>query len=325
MALPILLLGAGFTKNWGGLLAKDFVGQLCGRLIDRPQLNEKLRVDNNFERVLGECRSVAKREPDNVNATEDVARLEAAILAVFRDINLVLADRGTNLTQDGRWSTRRFLSRFEAIFSLNQDLFFELHYDHMNLESDGRWSGGGVFPGVILTHDWTNPRFKKDRVEMTLRVKDEPERPARGNQPVYKLHGSVNWRTADQRQVLVVGTGKEAIIDGSPLLRRYQEIFRDYLFRQGTEIMVLGYGFADAYINALLLEAARNYALRMYLINPADTRAYSAHGGLSASGRNELLEIPLLGVCADTLQGILQNDDSVEIRGLERFFRMARM
>src|SRR5579862_1583146 len=79
--------------------------------------------------------------------------------------------------------------------------------------------------------------------------------------------------------------------------------FRDYLFRQGTEIMVLGYGFADAYINELLLEAARNYALRMYLINPAGTRAYSAHGGLSASGRNELLEIPLLGVCGDTPQG----------------------
>src|ERR1700730_3644939 len=133
--MPILLFGAGFTKNWGGVLAKDFVGQLCGRLIDRPRLNEMRRIDNNFERVLGEHRMVTAREPDNVQASEDVARLETAIVDVFHDMNLVLANRDANLTQDARWTTRRFLSRFGAIFSLNQDLFLEIHYDHMGLES----------------------------------------------------------------------------------------------------------------------------------------------------------------------------------------------
>jgi hypothetical protein len=84
----------------------------------------------------------------------------------------------------------------------------------------------------------------------------------------------------------------------------------------------LGYGFTDEHINNLLLEAARKHSLRMYLVNPASTQAYSGHSGLSASGRNELLEIPLLGVCTETLQGILKNGDSVEMRGLQRFFSM---
>jgi len=54
MALPILLLGAGFTHNLGGLLASRFMGQLSGLLTSRPELNEKLRMSGKFrERPRG--------------------------------------------------------------------------------------------------------------------------------------------------------------------------------------------------------------------------------------------------------------------------------
>src|ERR1700722_161931 len=91
--LRVLLLGAGFTRNWGTWLASEFVGELCGRLADRPHLNEMLRVSNNFEATFGARRVVAAREPDNAQAAEDVDRLQQAILETFREMNTSLADR----------------------------------------------------------------------------------------------------------------------------------------------------------------------------------------------------------------------------------------
>lgn len=88
-------------------------------------------------------------------------------------------------------------------------------------------------------------------------------------QPIYKLHGSVNWKTSIGGRVLVIGTGKEEAIAGSNVLRSYQETFRDCLFRGGTQVMVLGYGFGDSHVNDVLCEAARDHALKMYLVNAA--------------------------------------------------------
>lgn len=284
----VLLLGAGFTRNWGGRLASDFVGTLCRRVVDRPHLNEMLRISSNFEQVFGSRVMVARREPDNVQAIEDVRRLSQAIRETFRDMNAGLLNRRINFSDDVRCSTRRFLSRFDAIFTLNQDLLLELHYDGTLLENHTRWTAC-VFPGVPYTHDWLNPRMKGDRIDMVLRAASSAATPEPRYQPVYKLHGSVNWLTADNTDLLVIGTGKEETIAGIPLLRQYAEIFQEYLFRGGTEIMVIGYGFADQHINDALLEGARRHALKMILVNPVGTNVFEAHPR-RAAGRSELPE-----------------------------------
>ena len=324
--MPILLLGAGFSRNWGGWLASDFVGELCGRLVDRPHLNEMLRVSNNFEAVLGARRVTVAREPDNVQAAVDVTHLESAILDTFRDMNSSLADQvNINFSQEAKCSTRRFLSRFDAIFTLNQDLLFELHYDGMYLESDGRWRGGHYFPGVIPTYDWQSVRFNKDRIDLTLQVADAPSSTGHDLQPIYKLHGSVNWRSSDGNNVLVIGTGKEEAISGSALLRRYQEIFREYLFHPTTRLMVIGYGFADRHINDLLCEASRNNNLQMYLIGPSGTDAFSADTGPQEDGRNRLLKILLAGKCTRYMNEIFADSDNPAFKSVERFLAPAKI
>src|SRR6202030_992469 len=128
-------------------------------------------VSNNFEATFGARRVVAAREPDNAQAAEDVDRLQQAILETFREMNTSLADRRDfNFSQEARCSTKRFLSRFDAIFTLNQDLLFELHYDGMSLESDGRWQGGHYFPGVVMIPEFLSAPFKRDRIEMVLKL-----------------------------------------------------------------------------------------------------------------------------------------------------------
>jgi SIR2-like protein len=316
----VLLLGAGFTRNWGGRLASDFVGTLCRRVVDRPHLNEMLRLSGNFEQVFGSRVIVARREPDNAQAIEDVRRLSQAIRETFRDMNAGLVNRQFGFSDDGRCSIRRFLSRFDAIFTLNQDLLLELHYDGALLENHTRWNAC-AFPGVPYTHDWLNPRMKVDRLDLVLRAAASAAAPDPRVQPVYKLHGSVNWRSADNSDLLVIGTGKEEAIAGIPLLRQYGEIFRECLFRGGTEIMVIGYGFADPHINEALLEAARRHSLKMFLVNPAGTNAFEAHHRSAATGRSELLEIPLVGLCQRGLSEVFADFDNPAMQDIEEFLR----
>ena len=48
-----LLTGAGFTRNWGGILASEMFNQLLGSaLLDEP-LRRLLLRDRNFEACLG--------------------------------------------------------------------------------------------------------------------------------------------------------------------------------------------------------------------------------------------------------------------------------
>ncbi len=48
----IALLGAGFSRNWGGWLATEVLGELLGRVIGDPETYAKLRRLQNFEDTL---------------------------------------------------------------------------------------------------------------------------------------------------------------------------------------------------------------------------------------------------------------------------------
>ena len=56
----ILLIGAGFSRNWGGWLASEMTGELCSRVADDPNLLMLLRGNDNFEVVLGNLRRAAE-------------------------------------------------------------------------------------------------------------------------------------------------------------------------------------------------------------------------------------------------------------------------
>jgi hypothetical protein len=49
----VLLLGAGFTRNWGGWLEREIEGDLLGRLADAPALRTLVQNSANFEEALG--------------------------------------------------------------------------------------------------------------------------------------------------------------------------------------------------------------------------------------------------------------------------------
>ena len=56
----VLLIGAGFSYNWGGFLAREFRGRLLGPLPEED-LNKLLRDTPNFEDALSRVQADYKQ------------------------------------------------------------------------------------------------------------------------------------------------------------------------------------------------------------------------------------------------------------------------
>lgn len=263
MPLRTVLLGAGFTRNWGGWLASELTGELCGIVADDEDLVRRLKETRNFERVLADVRVEARA---GVAAHRRFERLQQATLDVFNRMNQALAKGGFEFRVAGgkqRW-VATFLAEFDAIFTLNQDLLLELHY--VPGKAMTRWQGS-AYPGIDLPADWLDS-LPAGRLERNLRA-GGPSQVADGIQPIYKLHGSVNWISDDGSHVVVVGDGKDRTIRENTLLMGYLEELERCLSAGDTRLMVIGYSFADRHINDVIEAASRTKGLRTYLVDPA--------------------------------------------------------
>jgi hypothetical protein len=305
----ILLLGAGFSRNWGGWLTSEFMGELCSRVIDRPWLAEMLRVGRNFEDVL-ELRRSHAREPNNEQAQEDVRQLEPAIRETFRDMNLTFSRlSGLSFSTDADRSVDTYMAAFDGIYTLNQDLLLEFQYD-----ARGRWEGW-YCPGVTTPCNWKT-EDRETRVDMTELVASQYAVEPR-KQPIYHLHGAAHWRDINDRDVLVIGADKDRAIKSDYLLRPLHKKFSRDLCAGDTKVMVIGYSFGDAHINRHLLDGV-DQGLKMYLVNPAGLAAYAAHKDQHLN-RNELLRIPLIGMSTRPLSVTFGTGNDPSFMSFQRF------
>jgi hypothetical protein len=257
----ILLTGAGFTHNWGGWLAKELEGDLLARLAAHDTLRRLIQFSENYEEALAKARSGGDRglriSPDQLKI------LEETIKDSFWAMNIALGQRvSMYLGGQTERSILHFLPKFDAIFTLNQDLLLEFHY---NAGAQlGRWTGSyypGIEPAVAT------PLNGGEVVQLARQVGTvgdvDPHR-----QPIYKLHGSVEW-TDGTDSLFVVGGGKETYIQGKPLLAKYFEIFKEFLRQPNTRLMIIGYGFADEHINRLIEDSSQsNPSLGVYYVHP---------------------------------------------------------
>jgi SIR2-like domain len=91
----------------------------------------------------------------------------------------------------------------------------------------------------------------------------------RNQQPFFKLHGSTNWIDSIRGQrVLVIGGNEPSTIKQHPILEWNHERFKEYLSRDDTRLMVIGYSFRDEHINRAISEAVDHGTVRLFIINP---------------------------------------------------------
>ncbi len=213
----VLLVGAGFSCNWGGWNAtevNDFLPTVPALRADRhvAQILTRTAGTGGFEEALAEIEDDYDRSPTPENRAHlDV--LQSAITMMFLTMETAFKQRPSwdfcNLTQ---FKTAHFLSGFDAIFSLNQDLLPERHYHDLDLalNQPKKWYGWRR-PGIQVFPDPSLTTNEPDKVTWTPRPPPFVIEPS--HQPYFKLHGAWNWRSADKRQMLVMGGNKAASIN----------------------------------------------------------------------------------------------------------------
>ena len=319
----VLLLGAGFSRNWGGWLASETFEYL----LSWPQLDAGLKDllwrhkrAGGFEAVLAELQDVHFR--DNRTQPEPLLRnLQNAILQMFKDMDEAFSRVRFEFQNDIEYLVRSFLVRFDAIFTLNQDLLLERHYlnGNVGLSSYRRWDGWHI-PGMkLITSDLSGldnrnlGRWEPDPSSFNVRPR---------LQPYFKLHGSSNWIDSSSQELLVLGGNKVSIIELYPILKWSHDQFKEYLSRPDTRLMVIGYSFGDDHINNVIRSAVACGNLRIFVIDPLGVDVVDKNRGAQIYTPDQLatgLWPYLFGASRRSLREIF-GSDRVEHSKVMRFF-----
>lgn len=270
----LLLLGAGFSRNWGGWLASEAFEYLIGC----PQVNANEYVrkllwqykdDGGFEAALAKVQQDWTRNPqENLS---HLTALQESVQQMFLDMNTAFLEHNNlEFQNDQSRMLCTAMANFDAIFTLNQDLLIEHRHlnDNVSLSIPGRWDGFQL-PGLIPQPSATFPH-----ISSTANKDWVPTDPGQFQvfprlQPYFKLHGSSNWKHPSGSPLLVMGGNKEGEIRFHPILSWYQQQFDEYLARPNSRLLVIGYGFRDAHINRAIAQAVEQHGLKMFIIDPS--------------------------------------------------------
>ncbi|MDO8752315.1 MAG: SIR2 family protein, partial [Anaerolineales bacterium] len=222
-----------------------------------------------------------------------------------------------------------FLGKFDAIFSINQDILIERQYhgDDRAFTHHPKFSKGPSIPGmhhhsqsdrperVGWAHDTWTPMTVPEQGFIV-----EPD-----TQPFFKLHGSSNWRCQSGDDLLIIGGNKTGEIKSNPVLNWYQEMFDNYLCAPDTRLMVIGYGFRDIHINKVIQKGVEA-GTKFFVVDPCGSSLAKANrlqpaGSLqeSLSNLEGTFRKGLIGASRRTLRSIFSGND-VEFRKVQSFF-----
>ena len=325
-----LLLGAGFSRNWGGWLAAEAFEYLlgCPEVARNPHLQALLwrhQPNGGFENALAEVQASFILSPQE--HTTNLQDMQGAVGRMFDDMNRGFFEHTDFEFQQARERmVGTFLTRFDAIFTLNQDLLLEHYYvdRDVSLTSNGRW-GGSALPGMQPIPN-PNPATQNSSAQRDwMPVPNGDIAVDRRMQPYFKLHGSSNWRETHGAPMLVMGGNKMREIGASPVLARYQQVFEETLCRGDARLMVIGYGFRDSHINDVIMRAINDRCMRMFVIapeggdlarvaNPTHTAAIRVGTALEES-----FVRGLIGASRRPLRDIF-GGDTIEFNKVMRFF-----
>jgi len=270
----ILFTGAGFTKNFGGLLAKEMWSEIFNnsKVQSYPRIKELLISDFDYESIY---HSIL-----NGNFAEDEKKvINDVILEAYRSLDDICREwifRNDAPNPVNIYGVNKLIECFSGgankigfFFTLNQDLFVERHFNSPN--------SGLIHPGIRKI-----PDKYKTNIQLPLENQDFITLPTdselTGNATnlysatihYVKLHGSYGWLSSSGLNRYIIGKDKEDQIASEPLLSWYFGLFRKVLSNPCRKILIIGYGFRDAHINEILASFIKNFGLKLYVISPSN-------------------------------------------------------
>jgi hypothetical protein len=318
----ILLTGAGFSHNWGGYLAKEAFDYLLGVTEQDEDLRSLLWADQalGFETTLARLQ---KQYVENYTpqVEQDLQNMTTAVRRMFGDMWLAFGQsKFDEPFEDKRLGVIRFLTRFDAIFTLNQDTLLEEHYlpvvaaeDFAKNTYQGPRNIGAHRPGLVQAMDTLTFGPMASRIRLYKAGDDFSA--VHHLQPYFKLHGSIDIQS-ERNLTLVLGGDKEAEIDKHPILRAYHDQFLWRLNMPNARLMVIGYSFADQHINKIIFEAAEK-GLKIFIVDPTGAMLITKIPNYNPSLK---IKAAVVGASSRPLRNTLSGKDMVELMKIERFF-----
>ena len=306
-----LLVGAGFSNNWNAPLASGVMDSVLGLIGGDDHLRQTIQRIGSFEDAL----DVVQTETAHGADKKHLETLQGAILKTFSEINDGLVQRGgiEFPPNQARFSVRNFLARFHSIFSLNQDLLLELYYDPLLHRDHEQWNSLD-YPGMQPPPNFFNGMPPYEKVGHIWKPRAE-RAVNNGAQPIFKLHGSANWR--DQNgAIMIVGGNKEKQIKEKEILSWYYEEFYKTL-RSGVRLMTIGYGFRDSHINRAIVENAGAIELFVVDLNGRDVLNPQQPNKIKVP--NALEDVKYIGGSKCRLDNTFAGN-TYEIQQFEKFF-----
>ena len=262
----VLLTGAGFSRNWGGRLAREMWEEIFSHraIQQRPTLRTLLLRTPFFENALAEITDAKAYDE------QDRTVMELAVGEAFERMD---AEHAAQLSSsspkiDGG-SLRQLLGWFYSsehrvgyIFSLNQDLLMERL---AGFRVDVGVAQSPIFPGFVNA-PLALPGFHYSPVSPP----EISERTLAGNLNYIKLHGSFRWPLTDGSPGMVLGGGKEIAIGRSPLLSWYQQLFSQIICSGDVRLLIIGYSFQDDHINRIIWTATQSFGARIFIWDTRD-------------------------------------------------------
>lgn len=136
-AQNILFSGAGFTKNFGGLLAKEMWSKIFNHsgVQSQPRLKELILDDFDYE-------SIYHKIINGDFIDEEKGSINAVIYQAYQVLDKICSQwtfRNDASHPVNIYGVNKFIERFSGnrnesgfFFTLNQDLFIERHFNSLN-------------------------------------------------------------------------------------------------------------------------------------------------------------------------------------------------
>jgi hypothetical protein len=282
----VLMTGAGYTKNFGGLLAEDMRDKIRYHTEVKNKLALKNLLDNNFD-----YESVYHEVYNGDYSVEEKKAISAAILKAYSELDYI-AQKYIPATDPSKsailYGAKKIINRLTCdkrqinfFFTLNQDLFVERLMSLTNKPITSPSVKRIIHPGKS-NFQLKDTEFIKVPTRDKLDTSKDATTLSRLECHYIKLHGSFGWKSSDpdRPEMMVIGRNKEEQIANEPLLTWYLDLFEQVLFQRGIKLLIIGYGFRDNHINEVIAKAIKSCDLKLYIMSPSKSEEF----------KNELIE-----------------------------------
>ncbi len=325
----ILLTGAGFTKNFGGFLAKEMWESIFNYLdeTDNPNLRELLRNDFDYESVYYK---IVERNEFNKNEKEknEKEAITKAVFSAYKNLddkikNYYFLERKQPVSIA---AVKKFIDRFNGIpentgrndtkgffFTLNQDLLIERYLPSSNMPA--------LYVNQPTVEIYKDKEYEENTCSRILPLQTDLEKTNGLSSSKYfyvKLHGSMNWYSSDRTKKLVIGRNKIKQINEEPVLKNYFELFKKALSTQDIRLFMIGYGFGDEHVNEVIADSIKQDNLNLFVLNSTVPEAFKSDLCKKPSG--QMIWDGISKYYPYSLEQVFSDDETNEYKRIRKDF-----